>query len=45
VTNVFDVDPPVVPGFSTFSGQASQVNAAIHDILGRRFTIGFNYDL
>jgi outer membrane receptor protein involved in Fe transport len=45
VTNLFDEDPPVVPGFSSFTGQASQVNANIHDILGRRFTIGFTYDL
>ena len=45
VTNLFDVDPPVVPGFSSFTGQASQTNANIHDILGRRFTVGFSYDL
>jgi outer membrane receptor protein involved in Fe transport len=45
VTNLFDVDPPVVPGFSSFTGQASEVNANVHDILGRRFTIGFRYDL
>ena len=45
VTNLFDVDPPIVPGFSSFTGQASQANAAIHDILGRRYTIGFSYDL
>ena len=45
VTNLFDEEPPIVPGFSSFSGQASQVNAAIHDILGRRYTIGFTYDL
>jgi outer membrane receptor protein involved in Fe transport len=45
ITNLFDEEPPVVPGFSSFSGQASQVNANIHDILGRRYTIGFTYDL
>jgi outer membrane receptor protein involved in Fe transport len=45
ITNLFDVDPPVVPGFSSFSGQASQTNPNIHDILGRRYTIGFRYDL
>ena len=45
VTNLFDVEPPVVPGFSSFTGQSSQANAAIHDILGRRYTIGFKYDL
>ena len=37
--------PPIVPGFSTFSGQASQTNPAIHDILGRRFTVGFRYSM
>ena len=45
VTNLFDEDPPVVPGFSSFTGQASEVNANIHDIIGRRFTIGFTYEL
>jgi outer membrane receptor protein involved in Fe transport len=45
VTNLFDVDPPVVPGFSSFSGQASQTNPNIHDILGRRYTVGFRYSL
>ena len=45
VTNLFDEDPPVVPGFSSFTGQASQVNNNVHDILGRRYTIGFSYDL
>jgi iron complex outermembrane recepter protein len=45
ITNLFDEEPPIVPAFSSFSGQASQVNANIHDILGRRYTIGFTYDL
>jgi iron complex outermembrane recepter protein len=45
ITNLFDEEPPIVPGFSSFTGQASQANSAIHDLLGRRFTIGFNYDL
>jgi iron complex outermembrane recepter protein len=45
VTNLFDTDPPVVAMFSSFTGQASQTNANIHDILGRRFTVGFSYDL
>jgi outer membrane receptor protein involved in Fe transport len=45
ITNLFDKDPPIVPGFSSFTGQASQTNASIHDILGRRYTIGFRYDL
>jgi outer membrane receptor protein involved in Fe transport len=45
ITNLFDEEPPIVPGFSSFSGQASQANPNIHDILGRRYTIGFTYDL
>lgn len=45
VTNLFDEDPPVVATFSSFTGQASQANASIHDILGRRYTLGFRYDL
>jgi iron complex outermembrane receptor protein len=45
ITNLFDEDPPIVPGFSSFTGQTSQVNNNVHDILGRRFTVGFSYDL
>jgi len=45
ITNLFDEDPPIVPGFSSFTGQTSQVNNNVHDILGRRYTIGFSYDL
>lgn len=45
VTNLFDEAPPVVAGFSSFTGQASQVNAALHDLLGRRYTLGFSYEL
>lgn len=45
ITNLFDEDPPIVANFSSFTGQASQANASIHDILGRRYTVGFRYDL
>lgn len=45
ITNLFDEDPPIVPGFSSFTGQTSQVNSNVHDILGRRYTVGFRYDL
>lgn len=45
ITNLFDEDPPIVASFSSFSGQANQANPNIHDILGRRYTIGFRYDL
>jgi iron complex outermembrane receptor protein len=43
VTNLFDVDPPVVAGFSGFTLQSSQANASLHDVLGRRYTVGFRY--
>jgi outer membrane receptor protein involved in Fe transport len=45
VTNLFDEDPPVVAGFSSFTGQSSEANPSIHDVLGRRYTIGFSYEL
>lgn len=45
VTNLFDEDPPVAAAFSSFTGQSSQTNAAVHDLLGRRYTIGFQYEL
>lgn len=43
VTNLFDTDPPVVAGFSAFTLQPSQANASVHDVLGRRYTVGFRY--
>ncbi|MBN1240818.1 MAG: TonB-dependent receptor [Gammaproteobacteria bacterium] len=45
ITNLFDEEPPIVPSFSSFTGQTNQVNAAVHDILGRRYTLGFRYEL
>jgi outer membrane receptor protein involved in Fe transport len=45
VTNVFDQDPPVVANFSASTLQATQTNAALHDVLGRRYTVGFRYRL
>jgi outer membrane receptor protein involved in Fe transport len=45
ITNLFDEEPPVVATFSSFTGQTSQANAAIHDVLGRRVTVGFSFDL
>jgi outer membrane receptor protein involved in Fe transport len=45
VTNLFDEDPPVVAGFSAFSLQATQANPVVHDVLGRRYTVGFEYRL
>jgi iron complex outermembrane recepter protein len=45
ITNLFDEAPPVAANFSNFTGTASQVNASLHDLLGRRYTIGFRYQL
>ncbi len=45
VTNLFDEDPPVVAGFSAFTLQSSETNASLHDVLGRRYTVGFRYEL
>jgi outer membrane receptor protein involved in Fe transport len=45
VTNLFDEDPPIVAGFSAFSLQTSQANLSLHDVLGRRYTFGFRYEL
>ena len=45
VTNLFDEDPPVVAGFSGFTLQSSQANLSLHDVLGRRYTVGFRYQL
>ena len=43
VTNVFDEDPPIVAGFFNFFG-STQVNEALYDVLGRRYTAGFTYE-
>jgi iron complex outermembrane receptor protein len=40
ITNLFDKDPPVTGTFSTFTGSSTQYNAALFDVLGRRFTLG-----
>jgi outer membrane receptor protein involved in Fe transport len=40
VTNLFDVDPPVTPYYSTFSQYSIQSNPTLYDILGRRFVVG-----
>jgi iron complex outermembrane receptor protein len=45
VTNLFDEDPPVVAGFSGFTLQSSEANLSLHDVLGRRYTVGFRYEL
>ena len=45
VTNLFDEPPPVVANFSASTLQATQANVALHDVLGRRYTVGFRYRL
>ena len=40
ITNLLDTDPPVTGTFSTFTGAATQFNAALFDVLGRRYTMG-----
>jgi len=40
VTNLFDKAPPLAPYWSTFTNSATQTNAALFDVIGRRFVIG-----
>jgi outer membrane receptor protein involved in Fe transport len=44
VQNVFDRNPPRTPIFSGFNG-TSDTNRALFDVLGRRFVLGFKYEL
>ncbi len=44
VQNVFDRDPPRTPIYSGFNG-TNDTNRALFDVLGRRFVLGFKYDL
>ncbi|MCP5146106.1 MAG: TonB-dependent receptor, partial [Gammaproteobacteria bacterium] len=43
VANLFDVDPPVVANWSDFFG-ASAFPPGLHDTLGRRFTLGLEFE-
>jgi outer membrane receptor protein involved in Fe transport len=40
VTNLTDEDPPVVANFAFFGASATQTNSGLHDLLGRRYTLG-----
>ncbi len=40
VTNLFDTAPPLTPSFSAFSGNSTQFNSQVYDVLGRRYTAG-----
>lgn len=40
INNLLDKDPPVIPSYSFFTAAAGQTNTALHDVLGRRYTLG-----
>jgi hypothetical protein len=41
--NLTDEAPPVVPNFGFFGASSSQTNAGLHDLLGRRYTVGARF--
>ncbi|MBN1238941.1 MAG: TonB-dependent receptor, partial [Gammaproteobacteria bacterium] len=41
VANLLDEDPPLVAGWSAFSGTGIGTNESLYDIFGRRYTVGF----
>ncbi|MEJ1963787.1 MAG: hypothetical protein WDO56_20385 [Gammaproteobacteria bacterium] len=43
MTNVFDRDPPIAANYSDFGG-AVPTNAALFDVLGRRFVLGARFE-
>ena len=45
VNNLLDKDPPVVANYSFFTAAATQTNTFLHDVLGRRFTLGVRFEL
>ena len=40
VTNLLDKDPPVIATYDFFTATGQQTFPALHDVLGRRFTLG-----
>ena len=42
VTNLFDRDPVFAPSIIGRTG-ATEFNTSIHDVVGRRYVLGFNY--
>jgi hypothetical protein len=42
-TNVFDREPPLAPSHTPFTGSV-QTNAALFDVLGRRFILGARFN-
>jgi outer membrane receptor protein involved in Fe transport len=43
VSNLFDRDPPLAPSASNYTG-TSHTNAALFDLLGRRYTLGLRFE-
>jgi hypothetical protein len=43
ITNVFDRDPPIAANYSDFGGSVP-TNAALFDVLGRRFVVGVRFE-
>ncbi|HEX6993511.1 MAG TPA: TonB-dependent receptor [Gammaproteobacteria bacterium] len=41
IANVFDEDPPLIAGWSAFGGTGIGTNEILYDVLGRRYTVGF----
>lgn len=44
INNLLDEDPPVTATFAGFGANPAQVNAALFDQLGRRYTLGMRFD-
>ena len=45
VQNLLDREPIITPGTSVGrTGTGTSVNSSLYDILGRRYTIGVNYE-
>ncbi len=45
VTNLFDRDPPLTPYWTNLSAATTQHNAAMFDVLGRRFVVGVKFEM
>ena len=43
INNLFDKEPPLTPGTIGRTGVGVGVNG-LYDILGRRYTVGVNYE-
>ncbi len=43
ITNLFDRDPPIAANYSDFGGTV-QTNAALFDVLGRRYVVGAKFE-